>query len=507
MQSKALFGRIPPSTAVAVGVAIVLAGVVFWTAGDSFTPATPVRVAPVVFEASAAETQEADPGERQPAGQAIQAPGWLEAAPYYTAATALTDGVVAEVLVLEGQTVEQGQPLARLVPDDAHIALASAEADLASAHAELAVAQANLRAAETDWANPVERERAVAATKASLAETEAQLAQLPAVIDAERAMARQLQAELDRASRAQRGGAANELEVIVLTQRVAGQQATVSATEQRQAILEAQRDRLSAEATAAERNFDLRIMEKQSLDLARAHAQRAESAVQMASARLDEAQLRVDRLTITAPISGAIQKRLKVPGDKIMLAMDDPHSAHVVHLYDPDKLQVRVDVPLADARHMFVGQTCEVIVEVLPDQTFEGVVDRITYEADLQKNTLQAKVRVVDPSPLLRPEMLTRVKFLPRGGGGQEAPELGDTAMIVPSGAIDNGRVWVVRNRRGDTGKAFAQGVEVLEDLGDWARVRGQLRSGDLLALDTTELNEGARVRIATEEARKDGTP
>ena len=505
MPSQKLLWRIPPSTAVAAGVAIILAGVVFWTAGESFTPATPVQVAPVVFEASAAETQEADPGERQPAGQAIQAPGWLEAAPYYTAATALTDGVVAEVLVLEGQTVEQGQPLARLVPDDAHIALASAEADLASAHAELAVAQANLRAAETDWANPVERERAVAATKAALAQTEAEITQLPAVIETQRAMVKQLQAELDRAGRAQRGGAANELEVIVLTQRVAGQQATVTATEQRQAILEAQRDRLRAEVDAAQRNFELRVDEKRSLDLSRAHEQRAQAAVAMAQAKLDEAQLRLDRLTITAPITGAVQKRLKVPGDKIMLAMDDPHSAHVVHLYDPDKLQVRVDVPLADARHMFVGQTCEVIVEVLPDQTFEGVVDRITYEADLQKNTLQAKVRVVDPSPLLRPEMLTRVKFLPRGGGGQEAPELGDTAMLIPSGAIDDGRVWVVRNRRGDTGKAFAQGVEVLEDLGEYARVRGELRSGDLLALNTTNLNEGARVRIATES--KDGTP
>lgn len=505
MHSKALLGRIPPSTAVAAGVAIILTGVVVWTAGVSFTPATPVRVAPVVFEASAVETQEAEPGERQPAGQAIQAPGWLEAAPYYTAATALTDGVVAEVLVLEGQTVEKGQPLARLVPDDAHISLAAAEANLTSAQAELAVAQANLRAAETDWNNPIERERAVAATKAALAETEANLTQLPAVTETQRAMAKQLQAELDRASRAQRGGAANELEVIVLTQRVAGQLATVTATEQRQAILEAQRDRLRAEVHAAGRNFELRIDEQRSLDLSRAHEQRARAAVAMAQAKLDEAQLRVDRLTITAPITGAVQKRLKVPGDKIMLAMDEAHSAHVVHLYDPAKLQVRVDVPLADARHMFEGQRCEVIVEVLPDQTFEGVVDRITYEADLQKNTLQAKVRVIDPSPLLRPEMLTRVKFLPRGGGGQEAPALGDTAMLVPSSAIDNGRVWVVRNRRGDTGKAFAQGIEIIEDLGEYARVRGKLRSGDLLALNATNLNDGARVRIST--SSKDGTP
>jgi RND family efflux transporter MFP subunit len=506
MPPKPTLARLPRSTIVAAGVAVALTAVLFWTAGDAFTPATRVQVAPVVFDAATEAQPQADADAPSlPTGQAIQAPGWLEAAPYYTAATALTDGVIAEVLVLEGQTVEQGQAVARLVPDDALIALAAAEAELATAEAELAVAQANLRAAQTDWENPVERERAVAATRAQLAETRAQLEQLPALIDAERAMLKRMEAELARATRAQEGGAANELEVIVLTQRVAGQAATLRATEQRRGILEAQRDRLRAEVAAAARNFELRVAEQRDLDLARAGVQRAGASRMRAQARVDEAQLRVDRLTITAPISGAVQRRLKLPGDKVMLAMDAPHSAHVLHLYQPDKLQARVDVPLADASQMFVGQLCEVIVEVLPDTTFQGVVDRITYEADLQKNTLQAKVTVLDPSPLLRPEMLTRVKFLPRGGGDQPAPELSETAVLVPAEAIDNGRVWVVRNRRGDVGKAFAQPVDVIEQNGPWARVRGELRAGDLLAINTTDLAEGARVRITGEGTTQEG--
>lgn len=236
MPPKPTLARLPRSTIVAAGVAVALTAVLFWTAGDAFTPATRVQVAPVVFDAATEAQPQADAdAPRQPAGQAIQAPGWLEPAPYYTSATALTDGIVAEVLALEGQTVEKGQAVARLVPDDALIALAAAEAELATAEAELAVAQANLRAAQTDWENPVERERAVAATRAQLAETRAQLEQLPALIDAERAMLKRMEAELARATRAQEGGAANELEVIVLTQRVAGQAATLRATEQRRA--------------------------------------------------------------------------------------------------------------------------------------------------------------------------------------------------------------------------------------------------------------------------------
>jgi multidrug efflux pump subunit AcrA (membrane-fusion protein) len=97
-----------------------------------------------------------------------------------------------------------------------------------------------------------------------------------------------------------------------------------------------------------------------------------------------------------------------------------------------------------------------VVVEVLPDTTFRGEVLRVTHEADLQKNTLQVKVGVSDPSPLLRPEMLTRVKFLPGDPGGEARSDQRDapvTTTLVPSGAIrERGGardVLVVRNRRG----------------------------------------------------------
>ena len=47
-----------------------------------------------------------------------------------------------------------------------------------------------------------------------------------------------------------------------------------------------------------------------------------------------------------------------------------------------------------------------------PTSVFEGEVTRITGEADLQRNTSQAKVRITDPIDQLRPEMLCRVEFL-----------------------------------------------------------------------------------------------
>jgi RND family efflux transporter MFP subunit len=364
------------------------------------------------------------------------------------------------------------------------------------------VAEAHVRAARTDWENPVARDRAVAVWQAALAETEAELVQLPALIDVEQAKLERLREELARARQALDRGGATDIEVIIFDKQTAAQAASIEAIRRKEAMLVANRNRLAAEVVAAERDAELRITERLALDTAEANVLRARAAADRARARRDEAQLRLDRMVIRAPISGFVQMRLKVPGDKVMAAMDDRHSAHLLHLYDPQKIQVRVDVPLVDAAHVFVGQACEVVVEVLPDTAFTGEVTRITHEADLQKNTLQVKVRVADPTELLKPEMLTRVKFMPRGGASRAAPAAGGSTVLVPTESLrhDEGmadaQVWVVRERRGRRGTSVPVDVVVESNDGGWATVRGDLTPGDLVVVANGDLEPGQSVRI-----------
>lgn len=497
--------RIPAHVLVPLIVSCAVIGLLLVSARAVLTPAVPVRYAPVVFDRE--PDAHAQHGSGAPAAQrsssSVQAPGWLEADPFAVACTALADGVVDSVLVLEGQRVEKGQTVATLVKEDAELALARAEADLRAAEAELAVARADLAAAQTDWDNPIDRDRAVGVSHASLAETEAELAQLPALIAAEQAAVERLREEHARAKNALDAGAANDIEVIILLKQAEAQEATVLALRERRPILEAQRDRLAAEARAADRHAELRITERRALDAARAQLARAEAAAMQARSARDEAALRLQRMTVLAPLSGLVQRRLKAPGDKVMLAMDDPLSSQLLLIYDPAKIQVRVDVPLADARHVFVGQRCEVVVDVLPDQTFAGEVTRVTHEADLQKNTLQVKVRVIDPSPLLKPEMLTRVKFLPGDPAAQGANPGAAPAragVLVPGeGIVTDGAgsfVWAVRERRAERGVAKRVPVSVLSSADGWARVTGELFPGDLLALDHERLSQGRTVRL-----------
>ncbi len=485
---------------IVVGATLLLIG---WSAWPVIRPAREVTVVQAVFD-RAATARPLATGE-QPSREipTVQAPGWLEAEPFYVACSALTDGIVESIEVLEGDFVKQGQVVARLVAEDSEISLRRAEAELAKAESILSVSQADLEAAKHAWAEPVRLEQAVETGRATVAESEAEIAQLPLLIESARATLIWLEEEADRVGSSIAQGAANELERIAADQRAAAQRSQVSAIEARGPILAARAERRRAELRAAERDLDLRIEDRRRLNTAAAMVVFAHSAIARASAIRDEAALECERMVIRAPISGYVQRRLKVPGDKVIRMTDSPHSTHLVHIYDPDRIQVRVDVPLADAAHISVGQVCEVVVEVMPDRVFQGVVLRATHQADLQKNTLQFKVKVLDPDPALRPEMLTRVKFLPpRGDGVSQTGTQPDsrTRVLIPAGALDDGgvttRVWIVINRRNGRGVLSARQVAVIERSGSWLTIVGNIQPGALVAVGVAQPREGELVVV-----------
>ncbi len=507
-------GSVPPRAATRgrrlaivapVGVGLATLGVVAWSAWPMLRPARAVSVTQVVFDPATAvvnDGADADADARRDV-PTVQAAGWLEAEPYYVAATALADGVVEEINVLAGEYVEQGAVVARLVAADSELRLRQAEAVVADKEAELRLARAELAAAERNWAEPVELERGVETARAALAEARAELEQLPALVAGARATVTRLQEEYERVEATQQARASAAIELIIARQRYVAQQAEVEALEKRRPLLAARVERLAAELRAAERHLALRIEDRRRLESARAAGAAAEAEVARARAERDVALLELDRMVIRAPISGYVQRRLKAPGDKVVRMMDVRHSAHLVHLYDPHRLQVRVDVPLADAAHVYPGQACEVVVEVLPDRVFRGEVLRSTHEADLQKNTLEFKVKVIDPDPVLRPEMLTRVKFLPPGGGVTADGGGGDTAearVLIPVATLDERgerpRVWVVTDRRAARGVLRPVAVELLGQREGWLVVRGALAAGALVTPDFAEAAAGETVEI-----------
>lgn len=166
----------------------------------------------------------------------------------------------------------------------------------------------------------------------------------------------------------------------------------------------------------------------------------------------DEQQLALNRTRITSPIDGIVQQLHAAPGKKKMLGMDNPESATIAILYEPDSLQARIDVPLEQAASLFVDQAVWIRSNFLPDTRFRGKVTRIVGEADLQRNTLQAKVALLETDPRLRPEILCRAEFLASGDGSTQAAtngSAGSLLLFVPASAVqdqsgDKAQVWTI---------------------------------------------------------------
>ncbi len=369
----------------------------WWLFGDRFTSARAVEIETVVTLRTLDEGGGGE-GVGPPSGAdafeaktLFQASGWIEPDPLPIRATALYSGIVDEVHVLEGERVSEGQLLATLVDDDARL-------DHETALAALAEYQAGARSLDA----------AVRVARAAI-ET------LRLEIDA--AASRLVELE-DDAERFAKAGAevypAREIDQAKL--RVATQRKHIKALRARIGETEAQ------------------------LASRQAQAERARHKVAKAKTEVARKKLALERTRIHSPVDGIIQRLFVSPGTKRIVGMDDPDSATVAKLFQPDSLQARIDVPLEEAAQLAVGQAVRLRSSFFPNREFRGRVTRIEGQADLQRNTLQAKVALLDPDPKLRPEMLCRAEFLTAGPSGEGVAEgtgsSGRVAVYVPEAAV-----------------------------------------------------------------------
>lgn len=439
-------------TAIATGFLLVFLAIF----RDRLLPAAHVQVATVLTTpAAAGKTTDAPP----PASGSVdgpmifQASGWLEPAPQPVKASALVDGVVATVNVLEGDSVEKGQLLATLVDDDARLALQTAERHLQTL---ISMHAAHRGAVETMKRKLSSAESAILAARAMEEE------------------ARDQSKRFDSLS----SGAVSRSDVTAAKLRLSRETAQRS-------MAESGRDEVEAEIARLELESVVRQDE-------------------IASARVgvEKAELALARTRITAPISGRILKLPVTPGQKRMLAMDEADSSTIATLYDPARLQARVDVPLADAGRLRVGQAVRVHCGLLQDRVFKGEVTGIGGEADLQRNTLQAKVRIIDPEDSLRPEMLCRAEFL-APADSSASPGLAYTAgenldLWVPESAVRGESVWLCDPA---TKRVKAVRIQVTGPAKDgYLPVNDALKPGEWVVIDPPSLREGQRVNPESAE-------
>jgi HlyD family secretion protein len=434
----------------------------------------------------------------------FQAAGWIEPRPTPVRVAALAPGVVERLLVVEDQPVKAGEPVAELIKEDAQLAYDRAQANLKLREAELQQVRAAVQAAETRYTQPVHLEAALGEAQAALAAVTTERKNLP--YETRRAEAQLEFADSDYKNKQEAEGAIAGRIIEQARSDLDAARALVEELRNRAGSLEAQEKALSQRCEALRTQLNLLADETEARDESGAKLDAAAARVDQARVTLAEAKLRLDRMTVRAPIDGRVYQLVGYPGSTLTAGMGRGESADastVVTLYRPDMLQVRVDVRFEDIPKVSISQPVEINNPAL-EKPLAGKVLYVSSEADIQKNTLQVKVALDAPQPVFKPEMLVDVTFV--------APKVADTTadaseemrLYVPQQLVGQGDsgpfVWVADQSAGvarrtaiTTGRAAAGGmVEVTAGLTLASRIIARGQDG---------LSDGMRIRVVNEEA------
>ncbi len=471
-----------------------------WGARDVILPARSVEVIPVMA------TQSRQHLEGTPL---FEAAGWIEPRPTPIRVAALAQGVVEKLLVVEDQPVTAGQPIAELIKDDAQLSYRAAVADEQLRQAELNQATATLSAATTRLEQPVHLEANLGQAEAELAKVHTMLENLPFETRRAESQLEFTQEDLRGKTSAKRAIARRTVDAAQSDMETA--QAMVAELHNRNEALRRQAAGLEQRRNALKTQLQLLADEIEAKDRAHADVQAAQARLTQAQVAVAEAKLRLDRMTVRSPVDGRVYRLLGHPGadtSAVMVAMQGHDARTIVTLYQPEMLQVRVDVRFEDVPKVTLNQPVTIDNPAL-SESIAGHVLYVSSEADIQKNTLQVKVGLDTTSSHLKPEMLVDVLFLQPGDSAEQLPNNGDiatTSFYVPEAFVrtdsDGSFVWVA-----DQSKQRARRVAV--EVGGTGKngfveiVSGLNRSSRIITTDLDEIVDKERIRIQGESALK----
>lgn len=465
-----------------------------WSARDRIVPPKQVWVVPVIASQSLVQQE----------GTALfQAAGWTEPRPTPIRVAALAGGVVERLLVVQDQPVRAGEAVAKLIDQDAKLSRDRAAADLKQSEAELSEARAGVQAAHTKFDKPVHLQAALGEAEAALAAVTTELKNLP--FETRRAKSQLEFAEKDYRGKQSAQGSVSERAVNEAKAALETAQATVEELATRVETLAAQQTALTNRRDALKTQLELLADETQAKQQADAKLQGAAAKVEQAKVALAEAELRLERMTVRAPVDGRVYQLVAYPGSTLtggMSPVSQADGSTVVTLYQPSMLQFRVDVRFEDIPKVHLGQQVQIKNPALP-APIAGKVLFVSSEANIQKNTLQVKVALDTPTDVLKPEMLVDVTFrAPKPV--KSATEISDELhLFVPQQLVqrdDAGPfVWLADQSTGRARKvqvaAGPVGAGGIQEI-----TRGLTIGSHVVARGQENLRDGDRIRVVGEE-------
>jgi membrane fusion protein, multidrug efflux system len=233
---------------------------------------------------------------------------------------------------------------------------------------------------------------------------------------------------------------------------------------------------------------DRRAISQKEADQAASGARQSTAAVQMAQARLRQAELNLSYTSVNAPIGGITGRALQSVGS---LVQPNNDSALLTTITRGDPIWVRFSLSEAEyTRLRGSGEKDAVVrIEVADGKPYpeKGKLNFAGSTVDGATGTVQMRAELPNPQQQLLPGQYVRVQVV---AGTQQA-------IVVPQTAVmqnETGRfVWVA----GGDGKAVPRTIRAGQWLGDdWVVLDG-LKAGDTVIVDNlARLRPGTPVQV-----------
>ncbi len=244
------------------------------------------------------------------------------------------------------------------------------------------------------------------------------------------------------------------------------------------------------------------------LQTAKASLSSAEANVDAIQSHIRSAQVSLDYTQVRAPFDATVLRKLTEVGE-----MMSPNGTGIVSIASLADLQVEADVsetqlskvmlsappkpnttPLADRA---AGAPAEIVLDAFPDRRFRGVVADVRPTVDRAKATVTVKVRFVDPTEGVLPDMSAKVSFLSKP---IDEAALGQAPKrVIPSDALverDGRRVVLTVEK--ETVKAVPVVVKGPAASGLLEISDGPSPGVQVVRAPAAELRDGSRVKTGS---------
>ncbi|MCX7770540.1 MAG: efflux RND transporter periplasmic adaptor subunit [Proteobacteria bacterium] len=198
------------------------------------------------------------------------------------------------------------------------------------------------------------------------------------------------------------------------------------------ANLEASRENINfamAELEDAKKNFervkvlfDRGFATQSEFDLAESRYKKAQALLKSsqanynsAKANLNNAEVQLEYTKLRAPFNGIILTKDADIGDIITpLGSSANAKAAVVTMADMNSLYVEADVSESYIEKIKRGQRCIISFDAIPERVFEGYVHMVVPTVDRTKSSITVKVKFIEKSEQILPDMSAKISFLER---------------------------------------------------------------------------------------------